>query len=234
MKAQLQKSMIKLLSLADCISLINAILGFLSIIMVCIGEIRIAFSLILLAILADGLDGIIARKIRGSKIGEYVDSIADMISFGIAPSIFIYFIYYDIVKVDIYENIILTVTIIIFLITVIIRLASFHIIKQRKVFIGMPSPACALVIIILSYFEIPLIYLILILLFVSFAMISNIRFPKPDYKIDGIAGILIILTIIMGKNFQAVMPLLLLIAISIYVIIGPIYLLINKKIVQNI
>ena len=85
--------MIKLLSVADCISLTNAVFGFLAVAMIFIGETRVAFTFILLAILADGLDGMIARKTRESQIGEYLESMADMTSLGIAPAFFIYSIY---------------------------------------------------------------------------------------------------------------------------------------------
>ena len=228
-RVQLQKSMIKLLSIADCVSLINAIFGFLSIAMVFIGEIRLAFSFILLALLADGLDGIIARKTRESKIGEFLESMADMTSFGIAPTFFIYTIYYKFVSCCIYKHIFLLIILILFLSMVIVRLASFHLLKDKKIFVGLPVPASAILLLVMTYFEIKLIYILPVILLISFAMVSNIRFPKPGFKIDVIAGVLIILTIIMEKNFQGVAPLLLFIAISIYVITGAVYLLMNKK-----
>ena len=74
--------MIKLLSIADVVSLTNAILGFLAILMIFSNETRLAFSFILLALLADGLDGIVARKLGKSDIGEYLESMADMTSLG--------------------------------------------------------------------------------------------------------------------------------------------------------
>ena len=76
-----------MVSLADIITLINAIFGFLAIIMLLKDEIRIAFSFILLALLADGLDGVIARKLNTGKIGDYLEAMADMTSMAIAPMI---------------------------------------------------------------------------------------------------------------------------------------------------
>lgn len=228
-RVQLQKSMIELLSIADCVSLTNAIFGFLSIIMVFIGEIHLAFSFILLALLADGLDGIIARRTRESKIGEFLESMADMTSFGIAPTIFIYTIYYKFVSCCIYKHIFLLIILILFLSMVIVRLASFHLLRDKKIFVGLPVPASAILLLIMTYFEIKLLYILPVILLISFAMVSNIRFPKPGFKIDIVASVLIILTIIMEKNFQGVAPLLLFIAVSIYVITGAVYLLMNKK-----
>jgi len=228
-RVQLQKSMIKLLSIADCVSLINAIFGFLSIAMVFIGELRLAFSFILLAVLVDGLDGMIARRTRESRIGEFLESMADTTSFGIALAFFIYIVYYKFVSCCIYKHIILLIILIFFLSMVIVRLASFHLLKDKKVFVGLPVPASAILLLVMTYFEIKLIYILPVILLISFAMVSNIRFPKLGFKIDVVAGVLIILTVIMEKNFQGVAPLLLFIAVSIYVITGAFYLFMNKK-----
>jgi hypothetical protein len=56
-------------------------------------------------------------------------------------------------------------------------------------------------------------------------MISNIHFPKPNLKINTIASIFIILTIIIDKNFYGILPLFLLLLVVIYVVVGPLYLL---------
>ena len=221
--------MIKLLSIADYISLINAIFGFLSITMVFIGEIHLAFSFILLALLADGLDGIIARKTRESKTGDFFESMADLTSLGIAPAFFIYTVYYKFVSCCIYKHIFLLIILILFLSMVIIRLAAFHIMKDTRIFVGLPAPASTILLFIMAYFEIKLLYILPVIIIISFAMVSNIRFPKPDIKVNVVASVLIILTIVMEKNFHGVAPLLLFIAVGIYVIIGPVYLLMNKK-----
>ena len=110
----MHKSMIKLLSLADVISLTNAIFGFLAVLMVFSNEMRLAFSFILLALLADGLDGIVARKTRKGELGEYMEAMADMISLGIAPAFFVYNVYYDVVSDSMLYHGLLIVTLIIF------------------------------------------------------------------------------------------------------------------------
>jgi CDP-diacylglycerol--serine O-phosphatidyltransferase len=221
--------MIRLLSIADCVSLTNAIFGFLSITMVFIGEIRVAFSFILLAVLADGLDGIIARKTRESKIGEYLESMADMTSLGIAPAVFIYTVYYEFVSCCIYKHIYLIIALIVFLSLSIVRLASFHIMKDKKFFVGLPASSSMILLLVMAYFEIKFYYILPVIIIISLAMVSIIRFPKPGIKINIIAGVLIILTIIMEKSFHGVAPILLFIAVCIYVITGPFYLLMNKK-----
>ena len=76
--------------------------NMLTLIGVCIGLTSIRFALdekfefaiiaIILAAVIDGLDGRIARLIKGtSKVGKELDSLTDMISFGVAPAFIMYF-----------------------------------------------------------------------------------------------------------------------------------------------
>lgn len=230
--------MIKLISIADVISLTNAIFGFLSILFLFSDlisneemRLRVSFSFILLALLADGLDGIVARKTKVSEIGEYLESIADMTSLIIAPALFIYFIYNDLVLSSIINHIYLLIALILFLLLGTIRLSSFHIMKNKKFFLGLPASAGTIILLIIAYFEIKFIYILPVIILISLLMVSNIRFPKPRFKINAIAAILIILTLIIGKYFYGFAPILLLTAILIYLIIGPVY---TKIFVKNI
>ena len=222
--------MLKLVSIADVISLTNLIFGFFAIIFLISDlitnedlKLRISFSFILLALLADGLDGIVARKTKNSDIGEYLESIADMTSLIIAPSIFIYFVYYDFLSSNIYYQIYLLFAFVLFLSLGAIRLASFHKMKKKEFFLGLPASVATIILLVFSYLEISFIFIFVVILILSLAMISNIRFPKPDLKINAIASILIILSIIAGKEFYGFAPTLLIIAIFLYSIVGPIF-----------
>jgi len=223
--------MINLLSFADVVSLTNSILGFLSIVMIFLGETYLAFSFILLAILADGLDGAVARKTKHSDLGEYMEAMADMISLGIAPSVFVYNNYLKNIMISesIYWHSLLVIVLIVFLSFSIIRLASFHIKREETFFIGLPASASTIIIIILTYFNIEFNYIFAVIFLTSLAMISNVRFPKPTIKINAIATIFIIFTIIIGKNFEGIFPKFLLLLIILYTLAGPIYLLKRRK-----
>jgi CDP-diacylglycerol--serine O-phosphatidyltransferase len=227
----LQKSMIKLLSIADLISITNAILGILSIIFLFSNLIdsqdlrfRVSFSFILIAILADGLDGMAARKIGKSEIGEYLEAMADMTSLIIAPAIFIYFIYSDTTACCLYKNIYLLFALILFLSFGIIRLASFHILKNDKFFVGFPAPASTILLLILSYFKIDFLFILPTVIIIGAAMVSNIKFPKPGLKTNSIAALLIILTLFIDKSYYGIAPILLFIAVVTYTIGGAIYI----------
>ena len=147
----MQKSMVKLLSIADIVTLTNIIFGFMAIIMILLNEMRFSFSFILLALFADGLDGIVARKTRRSELGEYLDAMADMSSFGIATAIFVYYTYLDAASCCIYRQVGLILVLILFLSMNTIRLASFHTIKNERFFVGLPTPASTIIVILLAF-----------------------------------------------------------------------------------
>ena len=69
---------VSLLSLADSFTIVNGVLGLFSIFLVLANDVRWAVIFIFLAVLADGLDGTIARYLGGS-IGIYLDQFADTI-----------------------------------------------------------------------------------------------------------------------------------------------------------
>jgi len=90
MQMQNDVNILKLIKLPDLISICNALLGFLAILLVVSGgneALKDALVVILSAAVIDGLDGLVARRIERSHMGRYLDSLADMVSFGTAPAI---------------------------------------------------------------------------------------------------------------------------------------------------
>lgn len=73
------------LGLADYVTTANAALGFLAAVAATM-DVGIAARLLLLAAVADALDGVIARKYGSTPAGVYLDSLADVASFGVAPA----------------------------------------------------------------------------------------------------------------------------------------------------
>lgn len=70
---------------ADAVTVSNAALGFFAVVAATI-DIGIAARLVLLGAIADGLDGVVARKYGGTETGAYLDSLADVATFGVAPA----------------------------------------------------------------------------------------------------------------------------------------------------
>ena len=75
---------------ADAMTLLNAVIGVLALAAAVLGEVLLVAQLILLAAVADGLDGVIARRFGGTEVGPYLDSMADIVSFGTTPAIFVF------------------------------------------------------------------------------------------------------------------------------------------------
>lgn len=82
------------LGIADVVTVANAALGFIAVAVVVIDP-ELTARLVLLAAIADGLDGVIARIRGGTPVGPYLDSLADVASFSIAPAVLVYIVVMD-------------------------------------------------------------------------------------------------------------------------------------------
>jgi archaetidylserine synthase len=74
---------------ADVVTLANAVVGVAAMAAAVTGRPPLAARLLLLAAVADGLDGIIARRYGGTAVGPTLDAMADVVSFGAAPAVFV-------------------------------------------------------------------------------------------------------------------------------------------------
>ena len=227
--------MLKLLSFADFISITNAVFGFLSV-LVLISDIfpedirlRISLSFIFLGLIADGFDGIVARRFKQSDIGDYLESMGDMTTLVIAPCVFIYFIYSSHIIDNNFRLFYLFFALILFLFFGIIRLASFHIMKKKDFFVGLPASASTIILLVMAYFEVDYVFILPAVIIIGAFMASNIVFIKPGLKINIVAGVLILLTLIFDKSFYGFAPFLLFSAIIIYVFGGIIYIKLFEK-----
>jgi CDP-diacylglycerol--serine O-phosphatidyltransferase len=223
--------MLRLLSVADFISITNAVFGVLAIIVLFIDiidslelRIHISISLILIALLADGLDGIVARRFGKSLIGDYLESMADMTSMVVAPAVFIFFVYSDVLFSEILRNIWLFVAVGLFLFFGIVRLGSFNIMKEKNRYVGLPASASAIILVILCYLRVNFLFILPTVIIMGALMASDFVFPKTDKKMNLLAFILILLTILFGREYYNFAPILLLIAVFFYTFGGAIYM----------
>ena len=77
------------LGLADAVTAANAALGFLAAVVAPFSP-ALAARFILLAAVADGLDGVLAGYVGSTPVGEFLDSLADVASFSVAPALFVF------------------------------------------------------------------------------------------------------------------------------------------------
>ena len=226
--------------------------NMLTLIGVCIGLSSIRFALderfglaiiaIIFAALIDGLDGRIARLIKGtSKVGKELDSLTDMISFGVAPAFIMYFW-----KLDTLGRFGWLLCLI-YVICVALRLARFNINSNQEpswkdnFFEGVPSPAGGILvltplIISLSGFNfIQLNYDVIVPIFfvmTSFLLIS--KFPTYSFKkiviprrttIFLLFGIVLFFGLLLIYTFNVIA-----ISVVVYVILLPISFVHYQKI----
>ena len=128
--------------LPNMLTLIGVCIGLTSIRFSFNGQFDLAIIAIIFAALIDGLDGRIARLIKGtSKVGKELDSLTDMISFGVAPAFIMYF--WTLSSLGRLGWLIC----LIYVICVALRLARFNINSNQEpswrdnFFEGVPSPA---------------------------------------------------------------------------------------------
>lgn len=139
------------------ITSLNLASGFYAIIFAVNGDILTASWFILAAMIFDFLDGFSARLLKAySEIGKELDSLADVVSFGVAPGIIIYILLNESLSLTepVIVNYVGLKSLLILIIPVImpvcaaLRLAIFNIdTTQTTSFKGLPTPANALAVI---------------------------------------------------------------------------------------
>ncbi len=120
------------------------------------GKFEIAVVAVIVAAILDGLDGRIARAIRGtSRFGAELDSLADFVDFGVAPAMILYFSSLQQIKSFGWF------AALVFSIAAALRLARFNVMLDdpdkpawhNNFFIGLPAPAGAIVGLLPLYFH---------------------------------------------------------------------------------
>jgi len=176
--------------LPNMLTLIGVCIGLTSIRFALDGRYEFAIIAIIIAAVIDGLDGRIARLIKGtSKVGKELDSLTDMISFGVAPAFIMYF--WKLNELGRFGWLVC----LIYVICVALRLARFNVNTggepswRDNFFEGVPSPAGGILVLtplIFSMSSIELFkidYQIIVPIFfivTSFLLIS--KFPSYSFK----------------------------------------------------
>ncbi len=128
----------------NILTLLNAFCGITAIYFAIKDYFIISSILIFIAVLLDFLDGFFARMFKAtSALGQQLDSLADLISFGMAPALLIFMLMEDSFLVRIFAlpvNLFFLPPSFMILATL-FRLARFNISDNSTHFTGMPSPA---------------------------------------------------------------------------------------------
>lgn len=183
--------------LANFLTILSLVFGFVSIIFSLESQFTFASWAIILSVIFDGLDGQIARRNPiPSQFGKELDSLVDVVSFGIAPTILGY--------IFVYRNFYLssTVALFIYLFCSVMRLAKYNVTPKEKLadyFIGLPTTASGAILasFILIYRKkqdmllpkfipdvllpkfLPILFLFIVLS-LAFLMVSGVRYLNLD------------------------------------------------------
>ena len=208
----------------------NLVCGMIGIILAFQGNLSTAVSLIWLAGIFDFLDGFAARMLKvSSSIGKELDSLADMVTFGVLPSLVMFLLIKEYSNIDYlpYTGLFIGVF-------SALRLAKFNVDeKQAMGFIGLPTPATALFVSSLPYIlsydwangldnQIVVIALIAISVVLSLLMVAELpllalKFKNFSLKDNKLRFVLIISSVIL---IAAVQVLAIPLVILLYVILS--------------
>ena len=131
----------------NSITLLNLLIGCIVVLLLIENniEVKYVFILSVICLILDFLDGYIARKLNAkSELGLQLDSLADMVSFGLVPGVLLYNMFLDAPSSSVGSIFSSLVPFMGFVITLCsaYRLAKFNILKTNsKFFKGLPTPA---------------------------------------------------------------------------------------------
>ncbi|MBE1553941.1 CDP-diacylglycerol--serine O-phosphatidyltransferase [Sporosarcina limicola] len=160
---------------ANILTILNLSSGFLALIFVTKGHVQLAIVLIFLAAIFDMYDGKVARSLNvTSDFGKQLDSLADLISFGVAPAILIYTnVLYEYSVVGLFFTVL-------YVLCGAIRLARFNVTTFTGSFQGLPIPAagCTLAFAIFFMNYIPSVLFMFLMLGLALLMIGTFKVKK--------------------------------------------------------
>jgi CDP-diacylglycerol---serine O-phosphatidyltransferase len=220
--------------LPNMLTLIGVCIGLTSIRFALSGEFHLAIIAIIFAALIDGLDGRIARLIKGtSKVGKELDSLTDMISFGVAPAFIMYF--WKLNTLGRFGWLIC----LIYVICVALRLARFNVNSNQEpswrdnFFEGVPSPAGGILVLtplIISLTDLNYINInnniVVPAFFITTSLLLISKFPTYSFKkivIQRKATIFLLFGIILFFGLLLVYPFIMIsLSAIIYLLLLPI------------
>lgn len=234
----------------NMLTLSNLICGVVALYFAFVNELQTSLILMLTGGLFDFFDGFIARLLKVSgELGKQLDSLADLITFGVLPSVMIFSVQRELIlnatggfqQFSILHWIFLASPVFISIFSA-LRLAKFNIdTRQSSSFIGVPTPANALFLASFSWtinygngtlsdwLANPLIVTIVIIIF-SLLLVSNLPLFALKFKTFAWTGnevryIFLILSIILLTIFA--LPGLMMV-ILVYILLSAFHILINK------
>ena len=164
--------MTKYVSWANAITSCSLSAGFLAVVLAGDGALRAATMAVALAVVLDATDGYVARRARAcGTFGCQLDSLADLVAFGVAPAIMLHESGLQSVRV------LGTGGCTIFVVAGAWRLARFAVVHDGEHFAGLPIPPAGLIAAVVAALAVPGEVALGLCLVLALLMVSSIPFP---------------------------------------------------------
>lgn len=161
--------------MANIITLMNLGFGIIAIVSVVKGASHLSLLFIFLAAFFDRFDGMVARKYNiESDFGKELDSLCDLVSFGIAPGLLVY-------EASLTQLPTIGLTLVVlYILCGAIRLARYNVKEFDGSFYGIPITAAGIVMALSTLLanQLPIPVYAIITTVLAVLMVSNIRIPK--------------------------------------------------------
>lgn len=199
---------------ANALTILSLFCGFASIIFSLEGYSDPACWAIILSVVFDGLDGQVARRNPlSSEFGKQLDSLVDVVSFGIAPSVLVYiFVYREFYFWG-------TAALFIYLACSVMRLVKYNITPKEQMpgyFSGLPTTAgggmlASLILVYRGYaISAPRVLFLLLVIALAILMVSGIKYVNLDglkeflgSSIRPVATIVVVLILVLFIFYSA-------------------------------
>lgn len=157
---------------ANCITSANLAAGFVAVLLAGDGQLIAAGALVALAAALDVIDGVVARRCNSDgRFGCNLDSLADMVSFGVAPAVMLHA--GSLADLPVLGG----AACLAFVMAGAWRLARYPLVAHNPHWVGLPIPAAGLVTATAAALVLPPIPVIALTLTVALLMISTMPFP---------------------------------------------------------
>jgi len=216
------------LSRADAVTLCNAVVGFVAGV-VAFTDLHLAARLLLPSVIVDALDGIIARNGGNSDVGPLLDSITDVVSFGVVPSLFVFVVFRDAsggtVGSDPVQFVAVAAVSSLYAVFSVIRTAFyttyFDSAEERP---GMPNSLGAILLATayLSGLSGPIVFTVGASV-LALAQVAPFDYPKPGVRTVGPMGVVLFGAVVAPTAFHAVAPRAMLLIALLFFGLGPRY-----------
>ena len=166
----------------NTLTLLNGFTGCLALVSAIEDNASMTLVWVLVGVFFDSIDGMVARALKAtSEIGKQLDSLCDVISFGVVPGFILYKYLYNYLPYELAPFSLLG-----FVVTIaaVYRLGRFNITSSKQLdFEGMPTPAFALFVVGIPFIpaDLPNILVIALVALLALLMVSKLMLPSQKF-----------------------------------------------------